>query len=68
MCEGSEVRLRLKSNFMAVQPSPLILNATKTLHNTIEPASVAQLYAHLTCDQEVVGLMPAGSVTFFCGD
>ena len=32
------------------------------------PASVAQLDAHLTGDQEVVGLIPAWSATFFHGD
>ena len=34
----------------------------------ILPASVAQLDAHPTGDQEVAGLTPAGSATFFCGD
>ena len=29
------------------------------------PASVTQLDAHLTGDQEVVGLTPAGSANFF---
>ena len=32
------------------------------------PASVAQLDAHLTGDQKVAGLIPAGSATFFRGD
>ena len=32
------------------------------------PASVAQLDVHPTGDLEVVGLTPAGSATFFCGD
>ena len=29
---------------------------------------MAQLDAHLSGDQEVVGLTPASSATFFCGD
>ena len=32
------------------------------------PASVAQLDARLTGDQEVVSLTSDGSATFFCGD
>ena len=32
------------------------------------PASVAQLDAHMTGDQEVAGSTPAGSATFFRGD
>ena len=32
------------------------------------PASVAQLDARLTGDQEVAGSIPSGSVTFFLGD
>ena len=32
------------------------------------PASVAQLDVRLTGDQEIVGLTPAGSATFFRGD
>ena len=34
----------------------------------LEPASVAQLDVHSTCDQEVVGSTPTRSATFFCGD
>ena len=34
----------------------------------IQPATVAQLDAHLTGDQEVAGKTPAGSATFFRGD
>ena len=33
-----------------------------------QPASLAQLDVHLTGDQEVTGLTPAGLATFFCGD
>ena len=33
-----------------------------------EPASVAQLDAHPTGDQDVAGSTPAGLATFFCGD
>ena len=32
------------------------------------PASVAQLDAHPTGDQEAAGLIPAGSATFLGGD
>ena len=32
------------------------------------PASVAQLDARQTSDQEVMGSTPAGSTTFFCGE
>ena len=38
------------------------------LPNPDEPASVAQLDAHPTGDQEVAGLLPARLATFFCGD
>ena len=37
-------------------------------YTTMGPASVAQLDARQTGDQEVVGLTPAGSATFFHGD
>ena len=32
------------------------------------PAPMVQLDAHPASDQEVVGLIPTGSGTFFCGD
>ena len=35
---------------------------------TLQPALVAQLDARATGDQEVAGLTPACSATFFCGD
>ena len=38
------------------------------LHMHKVPASVAQLDARPTEDQEVGGSTPAGSATFFCGD
>ena len=37
-------------------------------HNIHLPASVAQLDAQLTGNQELVGSTPAGSATFFRGD
>ena len=37
-------------------------------HVTPELASVAQLDAHPTSDQEVAGLTPARSAAFFHGD
>ena len=36
--------------------------------NSNKQTAVAKLDAHLTGDQEVAGLTPAGSATFFCGD
>ena len=39
----------------------------KSIENTPE-TSMAQRDAHPTGDQEVVGLTPAGSATFFHGD
>ena len=37
-------------------------------HGSVLPASVAQLDAHATSDQEVADSIPVGSATFFCGD
>ena len=46
-----------------------ILCSYMTPSNTqIMPALVAQLDLHQTGDQEVAGLVPAGSATFFHGD
>ena len=41
---------------------------THIIHTVNLPASVAQLNARPTGDQEVVGSTPAVSATFFCGD
>ena len=43
-------------------------NVTSKDTDTELPTSVAQLDARLTGDQEVAGLTPAGSATFFPGD
>ena len=48
----------------------LLIGRTRLFNSLIhiEPASVAQLDARPTGDQEVAGSTPAGSATFFRGD
>ena len=59
--------LNLK-NSMCIVFGKTLYGIFNVLFQPFKPASVAQLDAHPTADQEVVGLTPTGLATFFHGD